>query len=126
MTRSAGRPSAFHSRTALISRMAGSPRLTIATRWKAKSGRLIALLTESGADVVTRAPGRGRGPAGVLEDVEHHLVRDDARVDPHHRVPADGPGPEPRREHPHRSRDHPVAHGVVDRDGDARCGHVAH
>jgi hypothetical protein len=41
MTRSAGRPSAFHSRTALISRMAGSPRLTIATRPKAKAGWLI-------------------------------------------------------------------------------------
>ncbi len=80
MTRSAGRPSAFHSRTALISRMAGSPRLTIATRWKAKSGRLIALLTEGGADVVGGAPGRGAPavPIGVLEDVQHHLVRDDA------------------------------------------------
>src|SRR6185369_4177633 len=121
MTRSAGRPSAFHSRTALISRMAGSPRLTIATRWKANSGRLIALLTERGADVVDGAPGQGRGvPIAVLEDVEHDLVRDDRRVDAHDRVPSDGPGAEPGREHPHRSRDHPVAHGVVDRDGDAR------
>src|SRR5215813_7941133 len=120
MTRSAGRPSAFHSRTALISRMAGSPRLTISTRWKANPGRLIALLTERGADVVARAPGRSRCmPAGVLEDVEHHLVRNDPRVDAHYRVPADRPGPEPGREDPHRSRDHPVAHGVVDRDGDA-------
>src|SRR6185312_611759 len=128
MTRSAGRPSAFHSRTALISRMAGSPRLTIATRWKAKSGRLIALLTEGGADVVDGAPGRGRcpGPVRVLQHVQYHLVRDDRRVDAHHRVPADGPGPEPGREHPHRFRDHPVPHGVVDRDGNARCGHVAH
>src|SRR4051794_37585180 len=32
IVRSGGRPSAFHSRTALISRIAGSPRLTIASR----------------------------------------------------------------------------------------------
>src|SRR6202045_2076761 len=106
MTRSAGRPSAFHSRTALISRMAGSPRLTTATRSKAKAG-LIGLLTEGGADIVAGAAGR-RPPGGPvrLQDLEHHLVRDDRRVDAHHRVAADGAGPEPGREHPHRPGDH--------------------
>src|ERR1700719_3105158 len=98
MTRSAGRPSAFHSRTALISRMAGSPRLTIATRWKANAGRddsLIGLFTEGRADVVARAPGPQSGPrGGFLENVQNYFVRDDSRVDAHHRVTADRAGPE--------------------------------
>src|SRR6266702_8138579 len=102
MTRRAGCPSsspsraALISRTALISRMAGSPRLTIAMRRKANG--LIGLLTEGGADIVAGAPGHrpgaalaGRGRGGVLQ-VQHHLIRDDGRVDAHHRVAADGAG----------------------------------
>jgi hypothetical protein len=48
MTRSAGRPSAFHSRTALISLIAGSPRLTIAMRLNAaRESPLVTLPTET-------------------------------------------------------------------------------
>src|SRR5690349_5705212 len=103
MTRSAGRPSAFHSRTALISRMAGSPRLTTATRSKAKPDWLIASPTERRAHVVASAPGRPRRRRRFLQDVQFHLVRHDGRVEPQHGVAADRARPEAGREDPRRA-----------------------
>src|SRR5271166_2192569 len=129
MTRRAGRPSAFHSRTALISRMAGSPRLTTATRWKAKAGRagwFILLPTERGAHVVAGAPGPRRRRCGLLQDVQHHLVRHDGRVELHHGIPADRAGPEAGREDAGPAGDRAVTHGVVECDRDARRRHVPH
>src|SRR5450755_284482 len=132
MTRSACRPSAFHSLTALISRIAGSPRLMMATRWKA--GRvpwlLIRSLAERDADVIGRRPGRPCCWHGAVidaaDDVQHHFVGDDGGVDAQHRVTADGAGPKAGREDPGRPGDYPVADGVVYRDRDARRRHVAH
>src|SRR5450755_1263514 len=122
MARSAGRPSAFHSRTALISRIAGSPRLTIAMRPKA--GRvpwlLIRSLAERDAYVIGRRPGRPccwHGAAiDAADDVQHHFVGDNGGVDAQHRVTADGTGPKARCEDPGRPGDYPVADGVVQRD----------
>src|SRR3712207_7539773 len=47
------------------------------------------------------------------------------RSDAHHGVTGHGAGTEARREDPHRPADHPVAHGVVDGQRDARRGGVA-
>ena len=55
MVRSGGRPSAFHSRTALISRIAGSPRLTIATRRKACADHLHSFVGRSPCPGPTQA-----------------------------------------------------------------------
>src|SRR5580658_7008914 len=111
MTRSGGRPSAFHSRTALISRMAGSPRLTTATRLKAPwLSVLIGSATERRAHVVTGAAARRPRRRGLRGDVQHHLVRHNGRVDLQHGVAADRPGPEAGREDPRPAGYHAVAH----------------
>src|SRR5579863_4642754 len=101
MTRSSGRPSAFHSRTALISRMAGSPRLTTATRLNApRLWLFIGSPTEGRADVVAR-PARYRWRRrGLQVDVQDHLVGHDGRVELQHGVAADRAGPETGREDP--------------------------
>src|SRR6266480_3530164 len=109
ITRSAGRPSEFHSRTALTSRIAGSPRLTIARRWKEGRGpwMLIRSLAEGNAHVVCRRSGHPRcrcgSAADVLQDIQHHLVGDDGRIDAHHRVTPDGARSEAGREDPGRA-----------------------
>src|SRR5580700_11988302 len=101
MTRSGGRPSAFHSRTALISRMAGSPRLTTATRLNAaRLSLLIASTAERRAHVVAGAADERRRRRGLKDDVQHHLVGHDGRVDLQHGVAADRTGPEAGREDP--------------------------
>src|SRR5215471_4153333 len=98
MTRSGGRPSAFHSRTALISRMAGSPRLTTATRLNAPWPLLlIASPAERRAHVVA-GPSRHRRPRrGLADDVQYHLVGHDGRVELQHGVAAHRAGPEAGR-----------------------------
>src|ERR1700729_3265419 len=99
MTRSGGRPSSFHSRTALISRMAGSPRLTTAIRLNLPVFIGLASVPGSPAEgrvhVVAGAASAGnRRPRGLLDDVQHHLVGHDGRVDLQHGVAADRAGPE--------------------------------
>src|SRR5260370_22795108 len=119
MTRSGVRPSAFHSRTALISRMAGSPRLTTATRLNAPSLFLfIGSSTERRAHVVAGAAGYRRRRRRLPDDIQHHLVGHDGRVDLQHGVAADGPGPEAGREDPRPAGYRAVAHRVEQRDRD--------
>src|ERR1700683_4826851 len=117
MPASPGRPSSFHSRTALISRMAGSPRLTTAIRlnWPVFIG--LASVTGSPAEgrvhVVAGAASAGnRQRSGLLDDVEHHLIGHDGRVDLQHGVAADRAGAEAGGEDPRPAGDHAVAHGV--------------
>src|SRR6516165_10432807 len=125
MTRSGGRPSAFHSRTALISRMAGSPRLTTATRPNAPwLFALIASPAEGRVHVVAGAAGSRRRRRGLADDVQYHLVGHDGRVEPQHGVTADRAGPEAGREDPGPPGYRAVAHGVEERDRDARRRHV--
>src|ERR1700730_14281640 len=113
MTRSGGRPSPFHSRTALIKRMAGSPRLTSATRLNAPwLSLLIASPAERRAHVVTGAAARRSRRRGLRGDVQHHLIGHDGRVDVQHDVAADRPGPEAGREDPRPAGYHPVAYRV--------------
>src|ERR1700683_5654736 len=98
MTRSGGRPSAFHPRTAVISRMAGSPRLTTATRLNApRLSVLIGSPTERRAHVVTGAAARRPRRRGLRGDVQHYLIGHDGRVGLEHGVAADRPGPEAGR-----------------------------
>src|ERR1700677_946122 len=110
MTRSGGRPSAFHSRTALISRTAGSPRLTTATRLNALR---LSMLTDSPSErrahVVTGAAGQRRR-RGLNGAVQRHLVGHDGRVDLQHGVAADRPGPEAGREDPRPAGYRAIAH----------------
>src|SRR5215472_14237531 len=113
MTRSGGRPSAFHSRTALISRMAGSPRLTTATRLNAPWLWLfITSPAERRVHVVAGATGSRRRRRGLADDVEDHLVGHDGRVEPQHGVAADRAGSEAGREDPGPAGYRAVAHGV--------------
>src|SRR5271170_4237814 len=127
MTRSGGRPSAFHSRTALISRMAGSPRLTTATRLNAPR---LSMLTASPAErrvhVVTAAADHRRRRRGLEDDVQYYLVSHDGRVDLQHGVAADRAGPEAGREDPRPAGYRAVAHRVEQRDRDARRRYVGH
>ena len=71
-------------------------------------------------------PALGGGVAVSSEDVQHHLVRHDRRVDVQHGVPADRAGPEAGGEDTGPAGDRAVAHGVVERDRDARRRHVTH
>ena len=81
---------------------------------------------EGRAHIVGCAPGPGRRRRSALEDVQHHLIRHDGRVELHHGVPADGAGPEAGREDAGPAGDRAVAHGVVERDRYARRRHVPH
>src|SRR5260370_9360805 len=119
MTRSGVRPSAFHSRTALISRMAGSPRLTTATRLNAPSLLFFTgSPTERRAHVVAGAAGYRPRRRGLLDDVQHHLVGHDGRVDLQHNVAADRARPEAGREDPRPAGYRAAAHCVEQRDPD--------
>src|SRR5579872_1972512 len=119
MTRSGGRPSAFHSRTALINRTAGSPRLTTATRLNAPWLLvLIASPTERRAHVVAGPAGHRRPRARLADDVQHHLVGHDGRVELQHGVAAHRTGPEAGCEDPGPGGDRAVAHRVEQRDRD--------
>src|ERR1700730_2894467 len=101
MTRSGGRPSAFHSRTALISRMAGSPRLTTATRLNAPwRSLLIGSPTEGRAHIVAGAADQRRRHRVLQHDVQYHLVGHHARVELQDDVAADRARPEAGREDP--------------------------
>src|SRR6202167_3534337 len=120
MTRSGGRPSAFHSRTALISRMACSPRLTTAPRLNApRLSMLIASPAERRVHVVTAAAGYRRRRRGLEDDFQDHLVGHDGRVDLQHGVAADRAGPEAGREDSRPAGYRAVAHRVEQRDRDA-------
>src|ERR1700733_12174629 len=120
MTRSGARPSAFHSRTALISRMAGSPRLTTATRLNAPwRSSLIGSAPEGRAHVVAGAAGHRRRHRGLRHDVQDHLVGHDGRVELQHDIAAHRAGPEAGREDPRPAGYRAVAYRVEQRDRDA-------
>src|SRR3954447_6517471 len=108
--------------------MPRAPPVTMATlrslMWVLPLGRAAASLAEGHPDVIAGRAGRGAEPVGLRGGGP--LGGDDSRVDGEHRVPADRAGAEAGREHPGRTGDHRVPHGVVQRDGDAGRRDVAH